>query len=160
MYRLLLLTSAALSAENSPLRLDKVSIHLFLENRDAFSDDITSVSGFSAWNFRPSGIGFSDDDRFHSFLIKVWFSSAQETFQAGEQARVLVKSEKTGKVLFNSTIKGVYIAKDGRTVKPLLVSGYGSARPSQEHYEDTPVQMWRVKNHITSGLRQIFGPAH
>ena len=120
----LVLTSAALSAEESAVRLDKISIHLFLENSGTLSDDVTSIFGFSAWNFRPSGIGFSDNDRFHSFLIKVWLSSERETFQTSEQARVLVRSEKTGKVLFESTIKGVHIGKEGRTVKPLLVSGY------------------------------------
>ena len=120
----LVLTAAALSAENSPVQLDKVSVHLFLENRDTFSDDITSLFAFSARNFRPFGMGFSDNDRFHSFLIKVWFSSDRETFQAGEQAHVVVRSEKTGKIVFNSAIKGVYIGTDGQTVKPLLVSGY------------------------------------
>ena len=106
------------------MRLDKVSVHLFLENTGTFSDDITSIFGFSAWNFRPSGLGFSADDRFDSFLIKVWLSSEGETFQAGEQARVKVKSEKTGEIIFEAPIKGVYIGREGRTVKPLLVSGH------------------------------------
>jgi len=106
------------------VRLDKVSVHLLLENTGAISDDITSIFGFSAWNFRPSGLGFSSDDRFGSFLIKVWLSSEGETFQAGEQARVRVKSEKTGKMIFEAPIKGVYIGREGRTVKPFLVSGY------------------------------------
>jgi hypothetical protein len=120
----LALTSASVWAEESSIRLEKISIHLFLENSGVLSDDITSISGFSAWNFRPSGLSFSDDDRFHSFLIKVWFFSEREHFQAGEQARVLLRSEKTGKVLFESTIKELYIGKDGRTVKPFLISGY------------------------------------
>jgi hypothetical protein len=118
------LVLAMLSAEESPVQLDKISIHLFLENTGTFTDDITSVLGFGTWNFRPFGIGFSEDDIFHSFLIKVWLSSERETFQAGEQARVLVRSEKTGKVLFDSTINGVYIGREGRTVMPLLVAGH------------------------------------
>ena len=120
----LVFTSAAFSAEKDSVRLDKVSIHLFLENSGVLSDDVTSVGDFSTWNSSPLGTLFSPDDRFNSFLIKVWLSSDRETFQAGEQGRVVVKSEKTGKVLFESGIKQVYIPKDGRTVVPVLYSGY------------------------------------
>jgi len=77
----LVLGSAAVSAENSPVQLDKISIHLCLENTGIFRDDITSIFGFATWNFRPFGIGFSDNDRFHSFLIKVWLSSEQRLFR-------------------------------------------------------------------------------
>jgi hypothetical protein len=122
---IVVLNSAALSAEESPVRLEKLSVHLFLENTGTLSDDVTSVSGFYAQNFRPFGIGFSDNDRFSSFLIQVSLSSDVQTFQPGEQARVMVKSEKTGKMVFEFPIKGVLIGKDRRAVKMVLISGYG-----------------------------------
>jgi hypothetical protein len=117
--------SVSLSAEESPVRLEKVSVHLYLENTGTLSEDVTAVSGFYAQNFRPFGTGFSDNDRFSSFLIKVSLSSDVQTFQPGEQARVIVKSEKTGKMVFELPIKGVLIGGDRRTVKTVLVSGYG-----------------------------------
>jgi hypothetical protein len=58
-------------------------------------------------------------------LIKVSLSSDVQTFQPGEQARVMVKSEKTGKMVFEFPIKGVLIGKDRRAVKMALISGYG-----------------------------------
>jgi non-ribosomal peptide synthetase component F len=75
--------------------------------------------------FRPFGIGFSDNERFSSFLIKVSLSSDVRTFQPSEQACVMVKSEKTGKMVFEFPIEGVLIGKDRRAVKMLLISGYG-----------------------------------
>jgi hypothetical protein len=116
--------AVSLSAEESPVRLEKVSVHLFLENTGGLSDDVTSVSGFYARDSRPFGSGFSENDRFSSFLIKVSLSSDVQTFQPGEQARVMVKSEKTGKMIFEFPIKGVLIGKDRRAVKTVLISGY------------------------------------
>jgi hypothetical protein len=119
----LVFSSVSLSAERNSVHLDRVSIHLFLENKGTFSEDVTSMYGFFARNAQPFGIGFADDDRFHSFLIKVWFSSERKTFQADEQARVAVKSEKTAKTLFSTTINGVYVGSEGRAIKSFLVSG-------------------------------------
>jgi hypothetical protein len=43
----LVLSPPALSGEKSRVRLDDVSIHLFLETRGTFRDDATLVLGFS-----------------------------------------------------------------------------------------------------------------
>ncbi|MSP40862.1 MAG: hypothetical protein EXR70_20435 [Deltaproteobacteria bacterium] len=114
----------AASAQKNPVRLDKVSIHLFLENSGTLSEDVTSASDFSTWNSTPLGTMFSPADRFNVFLIKVWLSSDREISQPGEVGKVFVKSEKTNKMYFEAPIKQIYIPKDGRTVVPFLYAGY------------------------------------
>src|SRR5262249_18793702 len=75
-------------------------------------------------NFTPDGPGFSKGDRFSSFLVKVTLKSDGETFQPGEQAKVVVKERDSGKVVQESSIGPVYIGPSGVSYYPVLVTGH------------------------------------
>src|SRR5262245_30584800 len=107
-----------------PIRVEKVSVHLFLENSGEFSDDITVMPEFFTWNFKPVGDSFTDQDRFHSFLIKVWLRADGEAFHSDEQARVRLRDEESGKNILEFPIKNVYVGKEGRTVVGVFVQNH------------------------------------
>src|SRR5262245_4392351 len=99
----LLPLALGVTAVDSAVRLENVPVLLFRENTVQLSDDVTSMQGFVAWNYKPSGGSFTDHDRFHSFLIKVSFLADGETFQTGEQARVRLKDVDTSKTVIDQS---------------------------------------------------------
>jgi hypothetical protein len=120
----LALIGSSLSDTQPEVRLEKVSIHLFLEKSGEMSADVTSIPGFFTRNFAVFGEGMPDDERFHSFLIKVWFSADAETFRSGEQARLVIRRAETGRKVLESSIENVYVGPNRHTARPFLVSGH------------------------------------
>jgi hypothetical protein len=124
--------AAAVTADTVPaadkVELDSVSVHLFLEDSGTLSRDIATVTDFSSWN------GSSDEGRADAILIMVRFRSSGEAFAKGEQARVLVTTQKSrfvvtsqaeNRVIKSERLKDIYIGPQGTTYRAVFVPGVG-----------------------------------
>jgi hypothetical protein len=118
------LTIAA--ARSAPIEVRAVSVHLLLSPSGEFSEDITELPAFSSWNFRPIDPvkPVNERERFDSYIIKIRFGAAREVFQTGKVGEIVLRSIKTKKVLFTSSVENLYIGESGETVLARLVQGH------------------------------------
>jgi hypothetical protein len=99
------------------------------------------MKGFGARNFTPFADGHDfKNDKFHSVLLKVVFTSPVEAFEKGVVAQLTVFDWDTGKVVLERSISGLYIGPNGKTTVPFLISGH-------------ECHGWRVK--VKSGSKEI-----
>lgn len=122
----LLLASASVIAAppvgtKDPVKLDAVTVHLFLEKSGQLSPDITSMNSFSCRNFAPSGDGLPEGERFHSFLIKLAFSAPKESFSGATVAVVKLINNKTRKVILSRTIRNLYVGPNKQSFVGIFV---------------------------------------
>src|SRR5262245_57533208 len=94
---LMLSASCGSAGAANDIRLEGVSVHLFLEKSGSLSRDVTAVKDFQSWNFVPSGTGIPDDERFNDILIKVELGSSREIFAKGRQGKISLSSAENGK---------------------------------------------------------------
>ena len=117
---LFLCSSLAWGAEK-PKLLD-VTVHLLFEHSGRVSDDGGSVKDFGSFNFMSFGTGVPQD-QFHSFLIRLAFSSPSELYEEGVVATVRLINE--GKdVVFKRTLKGLYFAQTPKNHVWIFVDGH------------------------------------
>jgi hypothetical protein len=104
------------------IRLESVSVHLFLEKSGALSRDITTMKDFHSWDFVPFGDGIPEGERFDDILIKIALGSAKEIFAKGRQGEISLLSGENGKPVETRAIQDVYL-KDGKSYRAFYVSG-------------------------------------
>ena len=119
----LIVALASPAAGAQPISVQSLSVHLLLSPSGDFSEDISALPGFSSWNFRAIQPLKPNDEEFHSFIVKVRLSSPKEAFQKGAVGRVVVRSVRNGRVVFNSPISSVYIPGTEGAVVAKLVEG-------------------------------------
>lgn len=108
--------------EQKRAQLDSVTIHLFLATSGTWSPDIETIEGFGAHNFALQGQGIAGNERFHSALIKVRFTSDREIYADGTQAQVVVTDRWRKRVVRRERIVGVYIGSAGYTHVPIFLA--------------------------------------
>jgi len=106
------------------VKVNNVSVHLFLEKSGTFSKDITTMKEFLTHNFRPMGDSIPEGEIFHSYLIKIRFSSDEEVFSKGKVANVKVVNDKDNSVVIDQPITDVYIGPEKLLYKSIFVSGH------------------------------------
>jgi len=117
------LVSYADKRNTDSVYLEKLSVHLFLEKSGVFSKDITVSKEFMTHNYSPDGEGIPEGEIFHSYLVKILFSSDKEIFVPSNVATLKVINRNDKKVIFNKTISGIYIGPERAIYKSFLVSG-------------------------------------
>ncbi len=121
---ILILLMLPLASYASELGLEDVTVHLFLEKSGKFSQDITSTKEFMSHNFRPFGKGIPEDEIFHSYLVKILFSSNVELFKKGKVATVTIINNKDSSLVHEEDILNLYVGREKLIYKSILVSGH------------------------------------
>jgi hypothetical protein len=116
-----LLAAPAIAA--SPVTLEAVTVHVFLETSGHLSADVTSMRFFETRNGMALGSDLPDEEMYDSFLVKLAFSAPRETFQPGSIATVRITAKKTGRIVLVRTIRDLYVGPAGRTHIPIFVAG-------------------------------------
>lgn len=117
----MLWTPYASAGPADDVRLEGVSVHLFLEKSGSFSGDVTAAKDFQSWNFVPSGAGIPDDERFDDILIKVELGSSNEVFAKGRLGKISLSSAENGKLVETKPIGDLYL--NGKGYRAFYVSG-------------------------------------
>ena len=104
-------------------KIENVTVHLFLEKSGIFSQDITTTKEFMAHNFRPFGEGIPTEEIFHSYLVKILFTSSAEAFIEGNVARVQITNDKDKSIVIDQNISNLYIGPEKAIHKSILVTG-------------------------------------
>jgi hypothetical protein len=113
------------AAITAPIEIRALSVHVLLSPSGEFSENIADLpgSGFVSWNFELADPAVKEGERFDSYIIKVRFGAVQEAFQRGKVGTIVLRSFKTKKVLFASSVENLYIGQSGETVIARLVQG-------------------------------------
>lgn len=151
LYLLLLAFHSAPALADSPkgVSLNDVSVHLFLENKGQWSADVSQDPDFLAWNFHPMGSGFTDRDRFDTFMIKVRFLARGETYEPATIATVRLISKRTKKVIVSKTVRELYVGANREVFVPLVV---------EDHVcEPMTVEVTESKKVLTRNLEMACG---
>jgi len=117
----LLVSSVSPALAVSPVNLEGVTVHLFLEASGEFSRDVASIP-FEGRNSKPFGVGLPENETFDSLLIKVAFSAPGEHYEPGVVATIRILGKRTGKAFVNRTVRGLYVGPSGRTHVPVFVA--------------------------------------
>ena len=119
-----LLSGAASAAPTPAVKLEAVTVHLYLEGSGQLSSDVLSVPEFFARNFTPMGVGIPDGEKFHTFLVRLSFVAPKESYERGSLAEVRISNEQTGKVVLSRTVKGIYVGPTKRAYVPIFIEGH------------------------------------
>lgn len=104
------------------IRLENISVHLFLEKSGSFSRDVTTMKDFRSWNFVPFGAGIPEGERFDDILVKIALGSPKEVFAKGRQGELSLVSAENGKPVETKAIDDVYL-NDGKSYRAFYISG-------------------------------------
>jgi hypothetical protein len=109
-----------------PVEVRDVSVHVLLSPSGEFSEVAAGTKGSVSWNFMLAATDnpLHADQRFDSYIIKVRFGAIQEVFQRGKVGEIVLRSIKTKKVLFASSVEDLYIGQSGESVIARLVQGH------------------------------------
>ena len=104
-------------ASAQTLSIKAVSVHLFLTPSGTFSEDITVLPDFAAWNFRAAVPLKPIDEEFYSFLVKVRITATGPGgFKEGRAGTVSLRSIKRNKVVYSSPIADIALPEGGIVV--------------------------------------------
>ena len=120
----ILLFILPLSVSAGEIKLENVSVHLFLEKSGVLSKNVINAKEFFTHNFHPFGEGFDDNEVFHELLIKVSFTSNSESYNPDYVARIELITVKDNEVVFVKDIKSIYVGQEMRIYKGIWVQGH------------------------------------
>lgn len=120
----LALSGTCNAAATASIEVRAVSVQVLLSPSGEFSENIADWpgTGFVSWNFALID-PLREGERFDSYIVKVRFGAAREVFQKGKVGDIVLRSFKTKKVLFASSVEDLYVGRSGETVIARLIQG-------------------------------------
>lgn len=105
------------------IEVSHVSVHLLFTPSGEWSEDVAALEGFASWNFEPVVPVGPVGEPFKSYLVKVRLRASGSLFEKGRVGSIAVRSLRTGRVVYRSTLRDLSIPAGGQAVVARLVDG-------------------------------------